>query len=396
VFKARLDEEIALTKVTQARAQALPGLSLDGSYTRLDEIQKITVGDDTFEAGTLDNYALSAELSQTLYSGGQVRAALRAARLTETWADRELKDAEALLKKTIRSQFLGVLLAKASIAVREESVKQLEALLEVTREKLKQGKASEFDMLRAQVSLANERPKLVSEINTHDLAVETFRRLLNLGDAPFELQGTLSAEPLDADLVEFQKLALQNRASVAAMDALVGLREQDLEAAKAGTRPSVSAFASYNGANSYGFVSFEDEWQWHWNAGVSLSWDLWDGGLTRGTVREKEAELAKSLRDSEEIRRSAKLDVRQAALRMQHARELVESEQGSVELAEKALDIAGARRDAGLSTHLEYTDANLALSTARLTHLRALHGHSVAIAELEYACGVSGTELRKR
>ena len=53
----------------------------------------------------------------------------------------------------------------------------------------------------------------------------------------------------------------------------------------------------------------------------------------------------------------------------------------------RSLDIARARYENGLATALDFADANLALSVARLTRLQALHDHMNALARLRQASG---------
>jgi len=85
------------------------------------------------------------------------------------------------------------------------------------------------------------------------------------------------------------------------------------------------------------------------------------------------------------------LEVRQAYLALEHARELLAASGDSVALAERALAIARTRYETGLSTYIEFTDANLALSTARLVRAQALHDHAVALAQVAFACGTGNT-----
>jgi len=62
------------------------------------------------------------------------------------------------------------------------------------------------------------------------------------------------------------------------------------------------------------------------------------------------------------------------------------------------MEIMGTRYRAGLATQLEYADANVGLSEARLTHARALHVHLGAEARLKHACGtdeVAAPEAQK-
>lgn len=385
---ARRDEEIASAKVIQARAAALPNLSLNGDYTRLDELQEVDVGEETFEAGTLDNYSASAEVRQLLYSGGKVAAALRAARLSRGYAEVARLDSESGLARDIRLGFHAVLLARAGTEVLEESVAQLESVLSQVEDKFRRGAASELDVLSARVRLGNERPLLIGARNAQALALADLRRALALENEAFDVDGELEHRPVRAGLEELQAVAVTNRPSIRALYAIVALREQDMAAARSGRLPELSARFTYFGANSYEFVSFgDDEWQWHWNAGLGVSWNLWDGGLTRGTVREKILEWEKSRTDLDELLKTVLLEVQRAHLDMQHARESVESGQGNIALAEKALAIAETRYDAGLATRLELTESALGVSRAKLVLLRALHDHMNAVARLHSACG---------
>jgi len=384
---AMRDREIADTRITQARSEAVPGVALSAGYTRLDEVEEIDFGDESVEMGSLNNYEVTAELNQLLYSGGRVGAALRAAGQSREYADWQQADIESALVRDIRVGFYNILFARAAVGVREESVAQLTALLEQTEDKFKRGTASEFDVITSRVELANEKPKLIRAVNVYDLALEAFRKLIHLDEDDAEFTGELVFEPLEAELDALVGEALSSRPTLRRAEVLVCLREEDLTAARSGALPDLRAYFLYTGANSYRFVSFDDDWQWHWNAGVVCSWPLWDGGLTVGKVREKRLQVEKSRTDLDELVRAVRLEVRQAFLDMEYAEQAVETSRDNVELAEKALSIAGVRYEAGLATRLEVADANLALNSARLNWHLALRDHMAALASLEYACG---------
>jgi outer membrane protein len=157
--------------------------------------------------------------------------------------------------------------------------------------------------------------------------------------------------------------------------------------ARSARQPEVNASFTYNGANSYRFASYEEAWEWHWSAGITATWDIWDGGNTRAVIDEKRLELEKANEDFEELRRSVRAEIRAAYLDMRHARDRVGANTDNVALAEKALAIARERHRSGLATYLEYTDANVALNRARLSYLAAVHDHMSAVARLEYVTG---------
>lgn len=385
---AARDEQIAYARIRQARGDALPHLSMNADYTRLDELEEVDFGEEIQEAGTLDNYSVTASLRQILYGGGRVQAALRAAQVSRRHARLSRDEAEARITRDIRVLFYTILYAREEEQVYRSSLEQLQALLAETEEKQRRGAASEFDVLGAKVDAANERPKLLQAQNNAALAVEELARMLNMPAEELHLAGTLEYVPVHIDMDVLQSMAVSDRSALQAVRAVSDLRREAVVAAAAAAKPELAATASYNGANSYRFVSFSDEWQWHWNAGLRLTWDFWDGGLTRGVVAEKELDYAKALTDLEDAVRGVRLEVKQAYLRMKHARETVESSRENVALAQRALDIAQTRYAAGLATRLELTDANLGLSVARLSWSGALLAHVSAVAELEYASGV--------
>lgn len=392
---ARTDMDISVEEKSQARSLILPSLSSYASYKRLDEVESFTLDGEEVELGTLDNYAAGVKVSQLLYAGGKAGAAIRAAGLEGRRAHWALVGAYADLARDVRVAFAGLLLAAEETAVREQSVARYEAVLKQTEDKQARGMASEFDVLTARVRLANEHPRLVAARNRQSLSAEDFRRLIGLTEAPLEPRGRLAFEPWDADLEALTTRALAARPDLNALRATAALREQDVAAARSARLPEVRAEASYNGANSYGFASFSDEWQWHWNAGVTANWNIWDGDLTRATVRSKRLELAKALTTLEDVERAAALDVRKAFLDMMHARETVEAGRNNVELAERAATIAAERYGAGLSTYLDVVEAGVALDEARLTHAGAMHDHTAAAARLRHACGIPDPEARE-
>ena len=115
---------------------------------------------------------------------------------------------------------------------------------------------------------------------------------------------------------------------------------------------------------------------------------LWDSGLTRSIVKGKRLELEKTKTTLEDNRRAVVLEIKQAYLDMEMARETIEAGRGNVEMAEKALTISKSRFDSGLATYLEFADSNHALREAQLSLLVAMRDYMTAVARLNYAAGI--------
>jgi len=394
--QARLDVQVSEATIDQAWAAVFPRVETSARYTRLDRTETIEFGDMKQEIGTLDNYSAQVSVEQLAYSGGRVGAGLRAARLTREWASGNQEDAEARLIRDIRAAFHQVTLLRESVDVRKATVGHLAALAAQAEARSRSGTGSELEALSAKVRLGNEQPELLRASNAVATAAAHFARLLGWEGAPLTLAGDGGEESPQRPAGDYVAAAVRRRSSLASLDRIVRLREADVMATRSGTKPEVRLGATGSGANSQGFSSLSDDWQWRWNAWLGVSWTLWDGGLTKASVKARRLEVEKARLTLDEAVRLVKLEVRTAHDEARRAAQAVEAALSNVALAERAMTIAQSRYEAGLATYLEVTDANVALSAARLSCLAARRDLAVAAADLDYACGTSKDEILGR
>lgn len=389
------DEEISGRLIGQVRAQLLPSLKARGGYTRLDEVPSYENDGEIVLTGREDNYSAGLEASQLLYSGGSVGAALKAARLYREIAKARVRQTENELARDIRTGFNDILLADEQVKVQEASLAQLEDLLKQAETRKRQQTASEFDVLTARVKVANERPLLIAARKRADLARASFRSLVHLDAEKFALAGELAFEPSEISLEDWQEHGMEHRPELQELRRFLGMRQADIRAEQGGYLPQIRAFANYQGTNPES-GSAREAWEWEWTAGVTAEWDLFDGALRRNRIAEKRLELDKARETLADTERQVRLEIQSHYLDLMQAAETVAASAETVELAEKSLEIARTRYENGLATYLDYTDANLALSLARLTRLLALHEHMNALARLRQASGGESAAGEKR
>ena len=383
---AERDARIAVTRIGQVRAQLLPDLKAKGGYTRLDEVPEYESDGEMEPTGREDNYAAGVEVSQLMYSGGSVGAALKAAKLYREIAQTRIRQTENELVRDIQVGFNDILLADEQVKVQEASLAQLEDLLKQAEARRRQETASEFDVLTARVKVANERPVLILARKRAELARAAFRSLVHLEPEEFALAGELALEASERTLAEWQELGLEQRPELLELRHFLGMRQADIRAEQGGYLPQIRAFANYEGTNPES-GSARDEWEWGWTAGVTAEWDLFDGALRRNRIAEKRLELEKEQETLADTERQVLLEIQTHYLDLKQAEETVAASAETVALAEKSLEIARTRYENGLATYLDYTDANLALNVARVTRLLALHEHMNALARLRQASG---------
>jgi len=277
--------------------------------------------------------------------------------------------------------------------VQEASVSLLAGELQDQQRRFNAGTVPRFNVLRAEVELSNTRPKLIRAQNAYRVAKNNLSNLLgynlpaDIGEnLPLQLTGTLDAEPYQIELPAAIAQALEKRTELAALRKAEQLRREGVVNAQSGYKPSVQVFAGYGWRNSQFQEDIGNDLG-GWNAGAQMSWDIFDGQLTKGKVQEARAQHEKSKTEVDDTGRRVELEVRTAYSNFIEAREVLESQKKVQEQAEEALRLASARSDAGTGTQLDVLNAQTSLTEARTTQVLALHGYAVARARLERAIG---------
>ena len=382
VANAARGREIAKATQQRALSGALPQLSGLADYSLYDAENLTASGSRT----------LGAEASWQLFSGGRTLSAIRAAKTyRQLTADQERRIRETQARD-IALSYYAVQLAKAQMEVLEQSVTQLANFEAETRQKYDAGTVSEFTWLSARVSLSNDQPRLIAAKNRLSLAMERFRNLTYIDDEVLGLSDPLDYAPIEVHLDEAIALGLQKRPELREKSGAIALRKEEINQQKSDYYPRVNLIAGYNYYNPdpYSFIpgSNVEGWQPHWNAGIRASWKLFDGGNRRANVSESKLNLAIEEDQYRDLERTVMLEIRTQWLRGRDSAEVINATKKSIVLAERALEIARARFDAGLGTNLEVTQSNLELSDARLARYMALYEYMNAVTGMKHAVGI--------
>src|SRR5690606_3669513 len=78
----------------------------------------------------------------------------------------------------VRTRFYTVLVARERIKVQEQNVELLRRQLQDVRNRFEAGTVSNFEVLRAEVAVANAQPPLISARNNFRLAIDDLRQAL--------------------------------------------------------------------------------------------------------------------------------------------------------------------------------------------------------------------------
>jgi outer membrane protein len=396
ILKAKNDLEASHGVVVQTRAVALPQLQATGQYKYTDPgaIENFPSTNGGFQEPN-QNWNAGIQLVQSIYEGGKMVAAFRAADATKQLALAQFQTVVADTLLDTRIAYYDVLLAAQEITVHEASVNLLQKEFEDQQHRLDAGTVPKFNVLRADVAVANERPNLIQARNSYRIAKNNLANLLGYNlpreiweNVPLNLIDTLAAAPYEVNLPDAIQQALAKRSELVALRKTVELQRLNIVNAKSGYKPTVQLFAGYAWNNSQ-FIDPNDlGYTLHgWNAGAQMSWDIFDGFLTRGKVIQANALYEKSKTDLTDQSRQIELQVRTAYSDFIEAREVLESQKTVQAEADEALSESQARAGAGTGTQLDVLDAETSLTQARTTQIQALHDYETDRARLERAIG---------
>ena len=370
-----------------SRAGYLPSVKAESSYQRTaDQITAPNADNETW-SGT-------ASVNQTVYAGGAVMAGVRSARASRDAAQYELQAVTSTVLAAVRVGFYNVLRAQETIKVREQSLALLEEELKNARNRYEAGAGAQFDVLRAEVALANGRPPLITARNDLKIGVEELRQLLgftnrageNLQKVP-EFLGELAFGDEQFALDQALESARRNRAELQALAKGVSIADAGVTVARAGYLPKVGVGAGWEIVGTRTTPHFGESSRDGWFVGAQSSWAIFDGRATAGKVRSAKSQATQARLSLQEQELAIDVEVRRAFASWQQAVELVTASGKVVEQAAEALRLSRARFDVGAATQLDVLQSQVALTEAGNNKVQALYAYNTAVAQLRKAMG---------
>ena len=255
-----------------------------------------------------------------------------------------------------------------------------------------------FNVQRAEVALANERPELFNaqtELkNSYLRLAELFGNDVRPGAqaAPFEVSGELQYRPNHPDLNNCLARADANRPVIKARQKDIEIEDRQYVLDRSASRPHVRAFSGYE-VYSERDPAVGPEFNYGGVVGINATWNIFDGSATKGRMQATRARRQAAVEALAAARRSVASEVRSAFFDLQQAERVLETEAKNVQTADEALEMAKGNFAAGLGTQLDVLQAASDVTRTRTTRLSAIYLHNVALARLAHACASSAEAL---
>lgn len=386
VKQLTLEHERAQEQVSEALSGFYPQLTAQGSYAYLGTVPVVEFQGMQVPFGASENMSFSLSLQQVLFSWGKIYNAYKITDIGEKIAELSLERRKQEVRYAVADAFYGMLVLKEAVTVAHQHLKRLEDYEDALRTRYRAGLVSQFELLRAQVQVANFKPAVIAVENNLALAREGFKLLLGLPQTQeFTLSGELTVIEEDFNLDELIATALRERIELKTVQHGLEIARLNRQIVRRTNLPTVVAGATYDYSKPY--LIAEDEWGSTVSFNIGFQWPLFTGMNTysksrQATIAIHEAELA-----YETLSEAIILEVKQGYLNLLAAKEAFATADENVGLAEEAFETIETRYQSGLATNVEFTVEQLALRQAQLNYLTSLKDYYTSMAEIYKAIG---------
>lgn len=371
-------------RTTQARSDLLPSIDLNTGYLSQTALGASTGGAGADRIRLLGGSQASLILNQLLWDFDRTNSRVGANRSRQGAREADLAAARADAERDVRQAFHQFVAFTDLADVSRANLENQRRNVALARARWESGLGLPADVVRAETAVATSTVSLNAALaQAANARVRLARRMgldprTDLRPAPVPLPAGV-----EGDLNEVIAEALRRRPEMRSAEREVEAASYALRAAHAADAPALSASA---GVTSRGQDYPPDSWFMQY--GLSLTWPIFDAGLTAGLVEEGEALL-----EAAEARLEAQGDdvveeVLQAHVLLQTALDSLAAAAAGEANARESVRIAEGRYAAGLGTFLEVLDTQAALLTASNQHVQARLAALSARAAFDRAAGL--------
>lgn len=398
---ARAQVQDAEGQVREAMSDGLPKLTGTLVYTRqfASIYQNLgggaapdTVFTNLFKNspfGAANTWNAQLQASQLLFDGGKFIFALSGAHAYRHAADEQAAQTAADVALNVKTAYLNAVYAAALVNVAEDNLTQARDQLHQVTLFHAAGTRSDYDLLQAKVDAANQEPDVIQAKSGLDVAMLALKRLVNVpAEQPLTLATPLSPVEGTVPVVADSTAGPVDPPQLEAAEAGVTVQEAAVRVALADRWPTLTVGSTFSEqAFPQQFSPFGANYLRNWNAELRLTFPIFQGFKTVGSVGRARAALETARAQRDQVRAQTAIDAVQARADVDRTFSLLSARRQTVTEADRALHLAGVRYGNGLSTRLEVSDARLARRQAEVNAVQATRDYLVALARLEHSVG---------
>lgn len=372
--------------VRMAQAALLPVLNASASYTRIEPVAKVHFEEMDLSFAPKDNYNAGISLQQLIYDFGKNRPKIEAAREKENFSRLQQDELyQSLALNTVQLYYMNCFTRQA-IRIKQQELGDYEEMLRQAEIRTQSGSSTSFDLLNTQVSQSAVNTQLtelsanlrIQQVQLSVLTDTSVTETVPLSEY-FEIKRNLTS--LDDLLVA----AYTSRPEIQLADKQISIARLEESAAKRAYNPSLDLSATAGGKN--GYPIHIDRVKLNYEAGVTLSIPLYEGGRRKQSVSLAKSAQNTALYQKELVEKQIRQQVSENFYALMSDYTQMEQLLRQVTLAGKAYEQAKVNYKAGAITNLELLTSSTNLSGSRLQLLQAKINYQVDYYKLQVSIG---------
>jgi len=423
---ARYALEQANKRVKEAWSAVYPSLDWSASYTRNISPSLVFLPANMFDKdagpddyigvqfGADNQWNSTVSLEQPLFSASAFIGVGAAGRF-KTLQEEVVRGLTQGVVTRVRATYYQLLLQREQLRLITKSVERVRQSLAETRSLNAAGLASDYDVLRLEVALANLEPNLKRAGNAVGQAQRQLAVELDLpADEPLEVRGSLATmilddlsanDPANREVLAFAgfrgegmeavdeavQMAQELRSDLRQLTLTESLRKTEMRLEQVALLPRISFFGNYvisaQDNNSPNFFAKGDGQRAYARlVGVRVSMPIFGGGRL-GRIEQKRAALRQAETQTQLVEDQARIQVCNLVEQTDEALARARGQRLAVQQAQRGYEIASAQHREGLGSQLELTDAEVALRESEFNYAQAVFDFLIARAQLDQATG---------
>lgn len=375
-------------------AALFPDVSIAANYNRtlLKQTMSMDMGGQTMniKVGRDNTYSAGANLSLPLIAPA-LWSNLKLSAMDIELAQESARSSKLELVNQVKQAYYMYLLAKQSYDVLQKSYATMEASNQLVTNSYSQGLVSEFEKLRSDVALQNQRPAVTSAAKAMRLAAMRLKVLLGMNmDEPVIFDGELvdyEQGVLNATMPDEKDMQLAYNSALRQLDLGIQQLEQSKKLMIGSTCPMLAL------AGSFQYSGMGDDGQQFTNypysyVALSLQVPIISWVATSYKLKQADLNLANMKDQRLDVERNLRIGVQSYLNDMQQAIEDIAADRETMIQAQKAYEIAQKQYEVGMNTWLDLNNAELTLTSTQLTYCQAIFNYLTAKSNLDATMGV--------
>ena len=417
IKKARYNYGIAKGNLGVAKSDYFPTLGVGTGYNLTDSKNNRRNTNSSI-------YSAEASISQLIWNFGKTNANIRMYNFDRIAALYEFEDTVLQTIFGVKTNYYGVLAAKATLDVNRANVQINERNYQRTKAYFDEGIRSKIDLVNAEVNLSDSKVTLVESEKNYKNALVQLNNSMYIAFAPeYEIENTetfnfqnnyipvnlekidekkdlskppkgvsdafltsqvekinildnYKFEPFPYTFEESVNLAYKNRPDLKVYDASLNAMKEALKYTKREYLPEISATAGYGYRDQYNTNSF--------NVGVNLSTSV---NIKGQKHRIDNAKLQVQMAETEidQAKQDIYFEVQNLYITMIQLEKQIPLLAVKVKQTLENFELADGRYAVGLGDYIQLQDAKVNYNNAQVSYVQTVYNYNVARANLEKA-----------